>query len=709
MTDQNEKPPHSAGEMGALDKEAVRTSADKATPADTIAANAAGDNAMDGHTLSESKTGALTDEQPLPPDGAIVDRLRLLQSGDAALIKSAMAQNTIRAAIDLLASPRAAVPEGWKLVPTTLTEDMHAAAVRVIARCHGNDDWPPAVLKAFFDAAPGAPVAEPMIGHGIDGVPRAAFGPHTEADRIDHCGSCGAENEPQKNDVCPSCGAKDALVSTWGELQHTRYRNGERYSNNGPQAWEDGPQEVEPVAAKSEEPHEWAPDRIWLQNGLGDDGSHTWCADSIGGDVQEAEYVRVGAQDVIAPVAAPASKGVIAAALAVIECDRAQVLTDAHIDALDNAIKIQRGEIELPVAAQAVAADGAQAVRRTQHAEGCRSQECEDCKWAQREGVSMCEGCERLAERAAVSPATADERAVPDDGFYAGVCVALQVITGFDNGVMWAELVRACGVEAMLQYAANVEPEEWELAGFEKYARDELRAGKPEPAARASQAAAPALAREPITREAMLAAIDEFELVGDNNLARDLSAEEKFAVSEFVVGFFEDRPAVPADAGEAVAPVAEPISLQYSYADSQHAERWTGEFDSIEEAIVDALDSFERGIVVWIGENEPIEIDCDSLADEVIERIQEQAYEQVGEIADTIGPFKPEETKPLSDAIKQWVDQHGQINCWQIKRSKSYGPGDAEYEAAVALLDDRAARTGAQGSGGGDQDGKGGE
>ncbi|WAG21027.1 hypothetical protein DX980_18330 [Burkholderia gladioli] len=65
------------------------------------------------------------------------------------------------------------------------------------------------------------------------------------------------------------------------------------------------------------------------------------------------------AAPVSAPVAEPASQGVIAAALAVIECDRAQVLTDAHIDALDNAIKIQRGEAELPVAAQAVAADGA--------------------------------------------------------------------------------------------------------------------------------------------------------------------------------------------------------------------------------------------------------------------------------------------------------------------------------------------------------------
>ncbi|TES73977.1 hypothetical protein E2P84_20445 [Burkholderia cepacia] len=43
-----------------------------------------------------------------------------------------------------------------------------------------------------------------------------------------------------------------------------------------------------------------------------------------------------------------ASPGVIAAALAVIEADRSQTLTNEHVDALDNAIKIQRGELKLP-------------------------------------------------------------------------------------------------------------------------------------------------------------------------------------------------------------------------------------------------------------------------------------------------------------------------------------------------------------------------
>ena len=45
---------------------------------------------------------------------------------------------------------------------------------------------------------------------------------------------------------------------------------------------------------------------------------------------------------------AEASPSVIAAAVALIAADRAQALTTAHVDALDNAIKIHRGELRLP-------------------------------------------------------------------------------------------------------------------------------------------------------------------------------------------------------------------------------------------------------------------------------------------------------------------------------------------------------------------------
>lgn len=44
--------------------------------------------------------------------------------------------------------------------------------------------------------------------------------------------------------------------------------------------------------------NDWAPERIWLQRGMGDEGSHTWCENPIGevrtdgDDIEEVEYVR---------------------------------------------------------------------------------------------------------------------------------------------------------------------------------------------------------------------------------------------------------------------------------------------------------------------------------------------------------------------------------------------------------------------------------
>ncbi|CAB3858724.1 hypothetical protein LMG26854_03355 [Achromobacter aegrifaciens] len=66
-----------------------------------------------------------------------------------------------------------------------------------------------------------------------------------------------------------------------------------------------------------------------------------------------------------------------------------------------------------------------------------------------------------------------------DLGFSGGVCVALQVITGHDAATIWREVVQACDLKKMLDYAANVEPDEWELAGFKQYARAELNERKP--------------------------------------------------------------------------------------------------------------------------------------------------------------------------------------------------------------------------------------
>jgi hypothetical protein len=48
-------------------------------------------------------------------------------------------------------------PEGFVLVPREPTDEMHAAAVRTLVRCHGNADFPPRVYRAVLAAKPLAP------------------------------------------------------------------------------------------------------------------------------------------------------------------------------------------------------------------------------------------------------------------------------------------------------------------------------------------------------------------------------------------------------------------------------------------------------------------------------------------------------------------------------------------------------------------------
>lgn len=65
------------------------------------------------------------------------------------------------------------------------------------------------------------------------------------------------------------------------------------------------------------------------------------------------------------------------------------------------------------------------------------------------------------------------------DEFLAGICVALQCAAAAGCEVLWGEIVRTAGVNEILHYAANVEPCEWEMAGFSRLARQELRLNKP--------------------------------------------------------------------------------------------------------------------------------------------------------------------------------------------------------------------------------------
>lgn len=66
------------------------------------------------------------------------------------------------------------------------------------------------------------------------------------------------------------------------------------------------------------------------------------------------------------------------------------------------------------------------------------------------------------------------------DDFLHGICVALTAVHAFGNGTLWAEIVRTANTADILYYAAHIEPDEWELAGFKHWAWQELRERKPE-------------------------------------------------------------------------------------------------------------------------------------------------------------------------------------------------------------------------------------
>jgi hypothetical protein len=74
-----------------------------------------------------------------------------------------------------------------------------------------------------------------------------------------------------------------------------------------------------------------------------------------------------------------------------------------------------------------------------------------------------------------------------DDGFMAGVCVALATVTLHCDSVIWKEIVQSVGIDSLLNYAANANPEDWDLAGFSKYAQAELGKDRPAPLPQAGE------------------------------------------------------------------------------------------------------------------------------------------------------------------------------------------------------------------------------
>lgn len=95
---------------------------------------------------STSTDGAQADDEA---ENFAMSKFASRADRDAAMLRELA---SLRAANSELAAA-SIVREGYALVPLEPTEAMHAAAVRTIVRCTGNDDFPPRVWRAMLAAA----------------------------------------------------------------------------------------------------------------------------------------------------------------------------------------------------------------------------------------------------------------------------------------------------------------------------------------------------------------------------------------------------------------------------------------------------------------------------------------------------------------------------------------------------------------------------
>lgn len=61
-----------------------------------------------------------------------------------------------------------------------------------------------------------------------------------------------------------------------------------------------------------------------------------------------------------------------------------------------------------------------------------------------------------------------------DRAFYGGICVALQHVSLYDYGTCWHDIVNSVGFEDIKKYVTKIEPEEFDLIDFQKYAKSEF-------------------------------------------------------------------------------------------------------------------------------------------------------------------------------------------------------------------------------------------
>lgn len=105
------------------------------------------------------------------------------------------------------------------------------------------------------------------------------------------------------------------------------------------------------------------------------------------------------------------------------------------------------------------------------------------------------------------------------------------------------------------------------------------------------------------------------------------------------------------------------MANKYAWSRNSDDEIWRGgPCDTIKECVEEAYDEgFEMTDTFAIGHIEPYKIDCD-FADFLVERLAEDAYDEVGEIAyDWLGSVSKEAYEKLNekitDVVKKWLKE----------------------------------------------------
>jgi len=105
------------------------------------------------------------------------------------------------------------------------------------------------------------------------------------------------------------------------------------------------------------------------------------------------------------------------------------------------------------------------------------------------------------------------------------------------------------------------------------------------------------------------------------------------------------------------------MSKQYAW--STDEEMYHGKFDTVEEALaearehlIDGLDEDPGSYTVWVGEAKPIPTGRLVDAECIVERMQERAYEEVGEFGeDYLTTATAEQLKELEALVVAWADR----------------------------------------------------